>query len=106
MHGNMSGVEKQMNKDDLSAWKNYDNKQYSLIPGISVNKKIMEREHKNINGSSSLGNLNKSAVDNSKFQERQEMMKQYGFTRDVRDVYATTGNSQLVDTSNLMADNG
>lgn len=35
MHGNMTGVEKQMNKDDLIAWKNYDNNQYSLIPGVS-----------------------------------------------------------------------
>jgi hypothetical protein len=25
MHGNMTEVEKRMNKDDLIAWKNYDN---------------------------------------------------------------------------------
>lgn len=25
MHGNMTNVEKQLNKDDLLAWKNYDN---------------------------------------------------------------------------------
>jgi hypothetical protein len=24
-HGNMTGVEKQMNREDLQAWKNYDN---------------------------------------------------------------------------------
>lgn len=38
MHGNMTGVEKQLNKDDLTAWKNYDNKQYSMIPGVSKDK--------------------------------------------------------------------
>jgi hypothetical protein len=43
MHGNMTGVEKQMNKDDLLAWKNYDNNQYSMIPGVSANKKILDR---------------------------------------------------------------
>ena len=36
--GNMTGVEKQMNKDDMVAWKKYDNKQYALIPGMQTNK--------------------------------------------------------------------
>ena len=89
MHGNMTGVEKQMNKDDLIAWKNYDNKQYSLIPGISVQKNIMERENKNnMNPSGSVNNLSRSLLDNNKFQERQDMMKQYGFTRDPRDAFS------------------
>ena len=35
MYGNMTRVEKQLNKEDLSAWQRYDNYQYSLIPGIS-----------------------------------------------------------------------
>lgn len=38
----MSQIEKQMNKDDLHAWKKYDYNQYSMIPGISTNKKIPE----------------------------------------------------------------
>lgn len=42
-HGNMTGVEKQMNKDDLQAWKKYDNNQYSMIPGVSSVKKIPEK---------------------------------------------------------------
>ena len=41
--GNMTKVEKGMNKDDLIAYKQYDNKQYSLIPGVSKEKAIMER---------------------------------------------------------------
>lgn len=32
-----------MNKDDLLAWKNYDNNQYSLIPGVSNTKKLLDR---------------------------------------------------------------
>ena len=43
MHGNMTNVEKQLNKDDLLAWKNYDNNQYSMIPGFSSQKRILDR---------------------------------------------------------------
>jgi len=43
MHGNMTEVEKRMNKDDLIAWKNFDNNQYSLIPGVSNTKKVLDR---------------------------------------------------------------
>jgi hypothetical protein len=31
----MTSVEKRMNKDDLIAYKNFDNKQYAMIPGHS-----------------------------------------------------------------------
>ena len=37
-YGNMTEVEKQMNREDLNAWKVYDNNQYSLIPGINHQK--------------------------------------------------------------------
>ena len=39
-YGNMTGVEKEMNKDDLHAYKKYDNNQYAMIPGISHQKKF------------------------------------------------------------------
>lgn len=39
----MTNVEKQFNKDELVAYKNYDNNHYSLVPGISPIKKIAER---------------------------------------------------------------
>ncbi len=35
-YGNMTNVEKELNKDDLVAWKKYDNNQYSMIPGVSA----------------------------------------------------------------------
>ena len=38
MYGNMSSIEKKMNKGDLRAYKNYDNNQYALIPGIASTK--------------------------------------------------------------------
>ena len=32
-----------MNRDDLIAYKKYDNKQYSMIPGVSKEKAFMDR---------------------------------------------------------------
>ena len=32
-YGNMSAAEKAINKDDLFAYKNYDGKNYAMIPG-------------------------------------------------------------------------
>lgn len=64
MHGNMTSVEKKINKEDLTAWKIYDNNQYSMIPGVSSSKKIMDR--------SRMGN-NKSTVTQSYSQGRYPM---------------------------------
>lgn len=33
-YGNMSAAEKALNKDDLQAFKNYDGKNYAMIPGV------------------------------------------------------------------------
>ena len=44
MYGNMTSVEKQMNKEDLNAWKSYDNNQYALIPGINAQKRMNGRQ--------------------------------------------------------------
>ena len=33
--GNMTHVEKRINAHDLAAYKNFDNHQYSMIPGFS-----------------------------------------------------------------------
>ena len=35
MGGNMTQVEKKLNREDLNAWKEKDDKQYSMIPGIN-----------------------------------------------------------------------
>lgn len=33
--GNMTGVEKMMNKDEMMAYKKYDSKPYSMTPGMA-----------------------------------------------------------------------
>jgi hypothetical protein len=35
----MTSVEKRLNKDDLIAYKNYDNRQYAMIPGYVGHRK-------------------------------------------------------------------
>lgn len=34
-YGNMTDVEKKMNRMDLNAYKNFDQQQYSMVPGIN-----------------------------------------------------------------------
>lgn len=41
MYGNMSSIEKALNKNDLEAYKNFDNRQYSLVPGIQHSKHVL-----------------------------------------------------------------
>ncbi len=35
LYGNMTGVEKQMNKDEIVAYKNFEQGHYNMIPGIN-----------------------------------------------------------------------
>lgn len=41
-YGNMTSVEKEMNKDELVAYKNYDNKDLSLVPGAVSSKRFAD----------------------------------------------------------------
>ena len=40
MYGNMTNVEKQLNREELEAYKVFDNKQYALVPGLSHAKHL------------------------------------------------------------------
>ena len=83
-----------MNRDDLTAWKVYDNNQYSLIPGVSSIKRIPEKAQalgtydSNQNSSASLNASMVKAKSEAKYYEKQERMKQHGFTRDPREAYS------------------
>lgn len=85
----MTSEEKRLNKEDLIAYKNFDNQQYSLIPGVSVNKKIMQRDNAASNKQTPMQQSAK--FNDPRFDEKQERMKQFGFSRDVRDVNAALG---------------
>ena len=64
----MTQFEKAMNKEDLLAYKAYDNTQYSLIPGISNKKGFMDPTvHK------------QKAVP---LEEQQKRLGQFGYGRE------------------------
>jgi hypothetical protein len=103
MYGNMTGVEKSLNKDDLSAWKNYDHNTYAMIPGLNSlvkpisNKVIMEKQ---------------TRKKDRTHEEEISRMNQFGFTRDVnlaRDPsYLSHGDTQprrLAESHSVGADN-
>lgn len=74
MYGNMTGVEKSLNKDDLVAWKNYDHTTYALIPGLNSSKKPISNK------------VIQDKVNHKRdrsFDEELHRMNQFGFTRDV-----------------------
>ena len=109
MHGNMTNVEKQLNKDDLLAWKHYDNTQYSLIPGISNKKAHLDRTKFGINpqyqSSINLAGSN-SNIAKSKYFEKQDRMKMYGFSRDPRDAVNYNGtNKAALNNLSLLENN-
>ena len=86
--GNMTNVEKQMNRDDLIAYKNYDNKQYAMVPGISKEKNFLDRTKLGSGGGAqpeSRDSPNRNTSTN-KFHAQQERLKIFGHTRDVRDL--------------------
>jgi len=54
--GNMTAQEKQLNRDDMIAYKKYDNSSYSLVPGMGPKKFAEPRAKK-----SPLGTTSKAA---------------------------------------------
>lgn len=71
--GNMTKVEKQLNKDDLKAYKIYDNKQYALIPGINNEKRFLKRdEPKKVRGDT--------------YADDQKRLEGYGYGRFLKKV--------------------
>lgn len=75
--GNMTRVEKMMNKDDLKAYKVYDNTQYSMIPGLS-NEKIFR-------------NSEPKKVKTNNYEEDQRRLEAYGYGRYMKKVPTTVG---------------
>jgi hypothetical protein len=80
MEGNMSSVEKALNKNDLRAYKNFDNRQFSLVPGLQHSK------HVNANSSNvasrsldSNDNFKYKADSNQKFIDKQNQLQRIGY---------------------------
>jgi hypothetical protein len=85
--GNMTNQEKKMNKDDLLAYKMFDNNQYSMIPGISNKKLKLDRNewHKRTQNPESPPLKKILTLD----QEHQRL-KEMGYGRDVTEINRST----------------
>ena len=84
----MTGVEKQMNKDEMEAYKKYDNKSYSLQPGMQGQKAFADpRPRKSPLGQSQKalgidGSPNKytAAEKEAILRKQEDRLAAYGFT--------------------------
>jgi hypothetical protein len=66
--GNMTQVEKKLNKDDLYAYKVYNNNQYALIPGINNEKRFLQRD-------------NPKPKKATNYEDQQRLLENYGYGR-------------------------
>ena len=107
MHGNMTSEEKKLNKEDLTAWKVYDNNQYSMIPGVSSSKRFMDRSRIPLkaNNTAVYSNYPSRYAYDPHFEVKQERLKQYGLTRDIRDIYKSVDNYQNIPVVNQQQQN-
>ena len=83
--GNMTNVEKEMNKNDLFAYKVHDNNQYALIPGHTHVKAMLDPNHaqppkKNATQGSPLnrGGKGSAILNEEKVRKHEDRLQQYG----------------------------
>ena len=95
----MTNVEKEMNKDDLIAWKKYDNNQYSMIPGVSNHKKMAEQRPLKTFSPQITGVGNKiHGLNEGKLRVQEDRLAQYGILAKGGSLPNTRHGSIPVDT--------
>ena len=93
-YGNMTNVEKEMNKDDLNAWKKYDNNQYSLIPGHSVQKAMPEPRQRKYQSPPNISNK-ALALNEDKLRTQEDRLVSYGILSKVPSAVQRHANNNL-----------
>ena len=76
----MTGVEKELNRDDLVAYKKFDNNQYSMIPGHTNQKKFADPRPPKTTMSpiNTSGKGHQVMVNEDKLKKQEERLMQYG----------------------------
>lgn len=67
--GNMTNVEKELNKQDLLAYKKFDNNQYALIPGHTHVKGVLTEPSRSLVNSAKYSPADRSGKGNNLFNE-------------------------------------
>ena len=95
MYGNMSSVEKAMNRNELLAFKNYDNKNYTMIPGVTSNK-----QSSLINAGNSTLSPKKNFDQNSKFHQKVNQLNQIGYNEKGMKIRLNEPHGRINDNHN------
>lgn len=77
-YGNMTSVEKEMNKDELTAFKKYDTNDLTLVPGQVSSKRFADprpQKHSPLSTSAKAATI---AVNQDKLHVHEERLQQYG----------------------------
>lgn len=91
LNGNMTRAEKQLNREALLAYKNFDDSNYNIIPGLSPQKNFMDLK-KYPNAHSKAKNLENS--------ESNARLNKYGFSRDFKSTLMHEKNNSFGVTRN------
>lgn len=97
LYGNMTGVEKSFNKDDLVAWKHHNQNTFALIPGLNSSKKPIPDK---ILEDKQLHKRERS------YEDEFHRLNQFGLTRDVKLAKNPAYTSQYVNSSRRINDGG
>lgn len=102
-YGNMSAAEKALNKDDLFAYKQIDNKNYAMIPGIQQSKVMNEQRMSAGPGmtTTGLGSPKPKREGVDKLAENNERYKQHGAVHFGKEV-ANYEPKQYLGVGNLL----
>lgn len=93
LYGNMTSVEKAMNRHDLHAFKNYDNNQYALIPGVASSKVLPGQIYSPGSKAGSSPPKKKSTTVEEKFFKKADTLHSLGYnTQGVSHVGQNVGN--------------
>jgi hypothetical protein len=76
LYGNMTSVEKQINKQDLEAYKNMENTYNSMLPGLNN-----AMNYKAIDGSAALSSRLSKSRGGAPVLENMKRLDQYGYNR-------------------------
>lgn len=74
-YGNMSQAEKRINKSDLNAYKNFDQTNHSMIPGVKLTSELSKKSE--TIQQSSQNNSPKKSLD-LKLKENTDKLMHYG----------------------------
>ena len=81
--GNMTNVEKELNKNELNAYKVYDNKDYAMMPGTNSMTTLVDQARPEISQKAKGSPLNRNGkgaaiLNEEKVRKHEDRLQHYG----------------------------